>query len=248
VALRQSLPQELRASASAPENARILLLALLAHAEPASREAQLRLVATQLGARAEDAVRLAITQVRLPSALHRLPAILQLFPSLRGLPDAERAALAGLLQQMIRADTRISVFEYSLEKLALRALDLRTGASAPHGRETLAERSGELGVVFAVLARHGARSDELARRAYEAGISALLPRQRPAYSVVEDWVPAFDRSLDALRSLQVTAKQLVVEALVRTIAHDGLLAPEEAELLRAICGVLECPLPPVLPA
>jgi hypothetical protein len=38
-----------------------------------------------------------------------------------------------------------------------------------------------------------------------------------------------------------------VEALVRTIAHDALLAPSEAELLRAICAVLECPLPPILP-
>jgi Zn-dependent protease with chaperone function len=248
VALRHSLPQELRASASAPEQARILLLALLAQAEPSSREAQLKLVATQLGVRAADAVQQAVKQVRLLSALHRLPAVLQLFPSLRGLPDTDRVVLAGLLGEMIRIDTRISVFEYSLEKLALRALDTRAALNAPHGRQTLADRSGELGVVFAVLARHGARTDEQARHAYEAGIAALLPRQRPAYSVIENWVPAFDQSLDALRALRATAKQLVVEALVRTIAHDALLTPEEAELLRAVCAVLECPLPPVLPA
>jgi hypothetical protein len=60
-------------------------------------------------------------------------------------------------------------------------------------------------------------------------------------------VPLFDESLDRLCQLKIAAKQLLVEALVRTIAHDGMLAPAEAELLRAICGVLECPLPPVLP-
>jgi len=38
-----------------------------------------------------------------------------------------------------------------------------------------------------------------------------------------------------------------VEGLGRTIAHDEQLTPEEAELLRAICTVLECPLPPILP-
>ena len=57
----------------------------------------------------------------------------------------------------------------------------------------------------------------------------------------------FDTALDSLRALQAPAKQLVIEGLVRCIAHDNWLAPEEAELLRAICGVLECPLPPVLP-
>jgi hypothetical protein len=41
---------------------------------------------------------------------------------------------------------------------------------------------------------------------------------------------------------------MLVEGLVRTIAHDELLSPTEAELLRAICAVLECPLPPVIPA
>jgi hypothetical protein len=100
--------------------------------------------------------------------------------------------------------------------------------------------------VFAVLARQGARDGEIARRAYEAGIAPLLPRLRPAYNVIEDWVPVFDSALDSLRALQAPAKQLVIEGLVRTIAHDNWLSLEEAELLRAVCGVLECPLPPVL--
>jgi hypothetical protein len=102
-------------------------------------------------------------------------------------------------------------------------------------------------VVFAVLARHGARNADHARRAYEAGIAPLLPRQRPAYNIIEDWVPVFDTALDFLRALQPAAKHMLIEGLVRTIAHDKWLAPEEAELLRAICGVRECPLPPVLP-
>ncbi len=71
--------------------------------------------------------------------------------------------------------------------------------------------------------------------------------RRPAYSVIDDWVPVFDRALEELCQLRVAAKQLLIEALVRTIAHDEMLAPAEAELLRAICAVLECPLPPLLP-
>ena len=247
VALRQALPEILRVSAGEPEQARALLLALVSSDEPTLRDTQLLLIAKQLGASNADAVRnLAPAADALPAA-QRLPAMLQLFPALRLLSDSERQSLATLLNDMVRADNRISVFEYALEKLASRALLPRTASQAPHGRLGLEDRAAQLGIVFSVLAQHGARGAAQARQAYEAGIAPLLPRTRPGYAIIEDWVPLFDQALDELRALQVMAKQLLIEGLVRTIAHDEWLAPEEAELLRAICAVLDCPLPPVLP-
>ena len=65
--------------------------------------------------------------------------------------------------------------------------------------------------------------------------------------MIDDWVPLFEAALEKLRALSAPAKHLLVESLVRTIAHDAMLSPAEAELLRAICAVLDCPLPPVLP-
>lgn len=247
VALRQALPEILRASAGEPEQARALLLALVSSDEPALRDAQLLLIAKQLGASSADAVRDLAPTADALSPSQRLPAVLQLFPALRSLSEDERQSLAMLLHDMVRADGRISVFEYSLEKLASRALLPRTASQSPHGRLGLEDRAAQLGIVFSVLARHGARNDAQARQAYEAGIAPLLPRTRPGYAIIEDWVPLFDRALDELGGLQVMAKQLLIEGLVRTIAHDEWLAAEEAELLRAICAVLECPLPPVLP-
>jgi hypothetical protein len=120
------------------------------------------------------------------------------------------------------------------------------GTRNPHGRLALEDAAESLGVVFSVLARQGAGTHEAARQAYEAGIAPLLPRYRPAYNVITDWVPLFDRALEQLCELKIAAKQLLIEGLVRTIAHDESLAPTEAELLRAICAVLECPLPPVV--
>ena len=32
-----------------------------------------------------------------------------------------------------------------------------------------------------------------------------------------------------------------------TVSHDQQLTVEEAELLRTVCAVLKCPLPPLLP-
>jgi len=246
VALRNSLPETLRARAAAPDQARIVLLAMLLQTVGPTRTAQLKRISDKLGTATAEAVATAAMKAEVLTPLHRLPAVLQLIPSLRGLPDAERLLLTDLLREMVRADAQISVFEYSLEKLVLRALDARTVAAPPHGGETLADRATDLGVMFSVLARHGARDEEQGRRAYEAGIAPLLPRHRPAFSIIGDWVPVFDQALDALRPLQPTAKQLLVEGLVRTIAHDEWLTAEESELLRTVCAVMECPLPPLL--
>jgi Zn-dependent protease with chaperone function len=246
VALRQALPNSLRASAAAPEQARTLLLALVTSEDTQLWQQQLRLITQRLGAAEAAAVRALSGQARALQPMQRLPAVLQLFAALRALPASERLSLSGLLHDLLTCDGKLSVFEYSLEKLAIRALSPIATTAAPHGGLAIDDRQAQLGIVFAVLARQGARDGEIARRAYEAGIAPLLPRLRPAYNVIEDWVPVFDSALDSLRALQAPAKQLVIEGLVRTIAHDNWLSLEEAELLRAVCGVLECPLPPVL--
>jgi hypothetical protein len=41
---------------------------------------------------------------------------------------------------------------------------------------------------------------------------------------------------------------VLVEGLVRTVAHDRRLSVAEGELLRTVCATLHCPLPPILSA
>jgi uncharacterized tellurite resistance protein B-like protein len=247
VALRRALPPALRASAEQPEMAQAILLSIVIFADQTVRENRLEFIGAKLGA----GMRARVQQVSHVSAtlapLQRLPAVLQVIPALRGLPAADRLHFTQALRELVRLDGGLSVFEYALEKLAARALLAQRNPAPPHGRRSLAECEAELGIVFAVLARCGARDEARARQAYEAGLAPLLPRHRPAYGTIDDWVPLFDQSLDRLCELQVAAKQLLIEGLVRTIAHDAMLSPSEAELLRAICAVLECPLPPVLP-
>jgi hypothetical protein len=248
VALRQALPQELRGNAEDPKQAQALMLALLVFSDPAQHERQLALIAERSGAAMALRVQQAAEHAASLSPMLRLPAVLQLFPAMRTLVASDRLHFVQLLRELMRMDGRLSVFDYTLEKLVSRGLGTQAVPRDPHGKLGLEDRAAQLGVVFAVLALHGASDAVQARQAYEAGMASLLPRNRPGYSVIDDWAPTFDRALDELCALQIFAKQLLIEGLVRTIAHDEILTPSEAELLRAICAVLECPLPPVLPA
>jgi hypothetical protein len=71
-----------------------------------------------------------------------------------------------------------------------------------------------------------------------------LPGRNTPYQPLEDWVPALDGALDHLDQLRPADKQRLVGALATIVTHDGTLELAEAELLRAICGSLHCPLPP----
>jgi hypothetical protein len=74
----------------------------------------------------------------------------------------------------------------------------------------------------------------------------VLPMNRPSYAPPPGWPVALDQALAGLDRLLPAAKEQLVEALVKTISHDQRLTIEEAELLRAICAAVHCPLPPLL--
>jgi hypothetical protein len=40
----------------------------------------------------------------------------------------------------------------------------------------------------------------------------------------------------------------LMDAVVATLSHDDTIIPQEAELLRGVAAVLDCPLPPTLGA
>ena len=101
-------------------------------------------------------------------------------------------------------------------------------------------------VLFCVLAAHGASDRAVAVRAYEAGVSVVLPQNRPAFRDVENWPAALRDALARLVHLRPFAKKVLIEGMVRSIAHDRRLSVEEGELLRTVCAVLHCPLPPIL--
>ncbi len=177
----------------------------------------------------------------------RLPALLQIFPALRRLPVAERQALAQIADELIRADARIDVFEFCLAHLLATLIRDELEARAPHGQLSIQDGASDIQVLFATLARFGAPDDRVARMAYEAGMQTVLPMHRPPYSVIEDWPARLRGALARLEKLHPFAKKVVIEGLVKTIAHDESLNVSEAELLRTVCAALHCPLPPLLP-
>lgn len=246
--IRESLPVALSFAARHADSARALLFALALEGERAARARQLQHIGQGLGDEVSAAARELVAAVDALHPAQRMPALLTLFPALRQLTREERMRCLACLEGMLRLDGRMSLNGYVLRKLA--QVHLRDDLERPSRLRELALDAvhGELQVLFSVLAAHGHADPAQARRAYEAGMHHLLPRERPGYAVPENWPALLDAALDRLDRLMPPAKEQLVEALVKTVAHDERLAIAEAELLRAVCAPLHCPLPPLVGA
>jgi Zn-dependent protease with chaperone function len=242
--IRASLPPELVAASQQPASARALMFALaLAHARQV-RERQLHYIAQQLGADVPAAIDAMINRVDALEPLQRLPLLTRAFPALRQLTREERLQLIATLNGLLQREGRMPLSSYALRKLAQVQLRDEVEPRTELRQLTLNAVAADLPVLFAVLAREGHADEQLAREAFESGMRALGVRSHAPFDVPANWASRLDAALNRLDRLQPAAKELLLEAMVKTITHDRQLAVPEAELLRAVCASLHCPLPP----
>lgn len=246
-AVRLALPPGVREVTESPSGAQALVLALLISRDAAVGARQLALLEQSAGPGGVTAVRNVLGRLRNLDPMLRLPVLQRAFPALRRSTVPQRKALAQLVSVLIHADSRVDVFEYCLAQLLETSLNDTLQSAAPHGTVTLEAAAGEIALLFGIFAQIGARDERSARMAYEAGIATVLPMRRPPFAATADWQQRLTAALPRLERLHPLAKKVVIEGLVKTVANDEWLMDEEAELLRTVCALLHCPLPPLLP-
>jgi Zn-dependent protease with chaperone function len=244
--IRESIPEAIVAAGRHPQSARALLLALALDANSEIRARQKQVIALRLSVKIASMTGALEAQVDALQPEQRIPALLRGFPALRQLTHEERVQLMACLNGMLPRDGDVSLHSYVLRKLAQMHLRDDLNPRARQSGLTLQAVQQDAHVLFSVLAQHGHADETSARRAYEAGMHHLFPRARPSYGLTGPWAPALDLALSRLDQLVPIGKEQLVEATVATVTHDQQLTMGEAELLRAVCASLHCPLPPLV--
>ncbi|KAF1686105.1 peptidase M48 Ste24p [Pseudoxanthomonas broegbernensis] len=248
--LVEGLPESLRELARGRATAMPLLAGLLLEADPAVAARQRSELVARCGeAMAAHAFELRRQRLEALHPMQRLPLAALAFPALRQRPRPELDAFLGAIEAMVHADGQVSVFEYCLSRLlqvqVREALD--PSRHARFGRRKASGVREEFATLLAVLAQAGHPDQPLqAQRAYLAGLQRVLPRDHVAYAPPAEGVRALDAVWEPLDALAPPAKQVLVEALVDAVSHDGRVGVAEAELLRTVCALLHCPLPAML--
>ncbi len=245
-----AIPEALRGLAEDRETVMPLLLALLLADDDDLAARQHMEIASRLGdACADQATRI---HQQLTADLHpmlRLPLASLAFPVLRLRPRPQLDSFMDAMFAVVHADGEVSLFEYCLGRLLTVQVreSLDPSRYARFGRRKPGNVKQEFSTLLTVVAQAGSPDDpSAAQRAYLAGMQRVLPRDHMPYAPPANGVLALDAVWEPLDALDPLAKQVMVEAITAAISHDGRVSVAEAELLRTICGVLHCPLPPML--
>lgn len=238
-----SIPAPFLDRARHPETALPLVFGLLMADDPGAARHQI--VASRFGPAVADA---AVRDARALATLHpvlRLPLAELAFPLLRRRPRPQQEAVLAAIHALARADQTLDLREYCLSRLLHRELYESMHRIPPwqRGRAPQAVINQAAATLLAVLADAGQPDRAAAEAAYVAGLALVAPGRplpfapRPPVELEGVW-PVLD-------VLDGPEKQFLVTGMVTVVAHDGVATVPEVELLRTVCALLHCPLPPL---
>lgn len=251
------IPESLRLALHEPYEAHAVVFALLLDRDPAIRQQQIEtLQQTGLqppGLQKKDGADMVLRTERWFEAIAqletqiRLPLIDLSLPALRSMSDSQFRAFDRTVIALIAADDRMNLFEWTLSQVLMR--HLRSQFEAVPQSRTHYYGIGRLGepcsVLLSTLA-HAGHSEADSKLAFAVG-ARLIPEAHP------EWLPKSECTLTrldaAVRKLTTVAtrhRERIVDACSVCVCADGKVTATEAEMLRGIADLLECPMPPYL--
>lgn len=169
-------------------------------------------------------------------------------PTLRHMSREQYEVFRANVKSLVEADGEISLFEYTLQKILLRHLDLyfsnATGAAVQY--KTLLPLLPEVGILLSALATMDPGTPEQKNEAFRSGVAELLikPSAFPLERSDTIDLHAFDMALDKIAKAAPDVKRTILTAGGAVVMHDGEVNDGQVEFLRAISDTLDCPVPP----
>lgn len=240
----EALPETLRDAAHDPAGAEAIIYGLLLSREAELQKKQLELIPGDPARGVTGEISRLHSQItQLPPNV-RLPLIDLAVPALRQLSPPQFKEFRQTVSQLIASDNNLSLFEFALEKALMRHLEnhfneSRRPAIQYHSPQRLVD---EFSLLLSALAHAGEKDT---RRAFAAGQARVpeiqLQLQPPETCTLE----AIDQTLNRLDLASFPIKKRLLAGAIAVIVSDGKVAPDEAELLRAVADSLDCPMPPL---
>ena len=241
------LPEPLVAASRDPLAATALVYALLVSRDETLRNAQLQQV--QADPDVFDQTARLIPSVRTLESRARLPLLTLSITALRSLTADQYTAFAKNLDAIMDANKEADLFAYVLQKIILRRLapnffPLKKAAVQFYALKPLIP---DCIVVLSALAYAGQTEPSDIEKAFNLGATQLgLPAGTLHPDPNSYDLTKIDNALNRINQAAPQIKKAVLNACAETVAADGVIQENEAELLRATADTLDCPLPPFL--
>jgi len=245
--IMSKMNESLTDAAHSTMSAVALVYALLLSPDETVRQSQLgQLQANPIIAHETERL-FAITQTLESRA--RLPLLTLSITALRNLSAAQYAQFTKDIRAIIALNGQTDLFAYALQKIVLRRLDPHFNPPPNRVPQYYALKPllPDCAVLLSAVACSGQVASADIQNAFNLGAKQLddpdhvLQLDTTAYDLTK-----IDAALDRLNQGAPQIKKAVLNACAETVAADGVIQENEAELLRAIADTLDCPIPPFL--
>ncbi|MBA2661228.1 MAG: M48 family metallopeptidase [Bradymonadaceae bacterium] len=251
-ALLRGLPDEVRSAMHDPFGAVALMYTLVLDADLSARQGQGQILSELVDqAQLRETQRLwKFVAVLDPNA--RVPLIDLSIPALRKMAPDQYQHFARVMTRLIYADGKVTLFEFVIQKVLRHRLDASFGRADARmvNFHAFTPLRHDCNVLISALAHVGQEVRAEAVHAHGLAMQrlpGLSPGELGLLAPDQCGLDLLDVALDRLGLASPVIKQFVIDAAAHCVLGDGKVSREEAELLRAICDVLDCPLPPFLP-
>jgi Zn-dependent protease with chaperone function len=245
----EALPDSLRAATHDAWSASAVLFATVLSADPEVRASQREMINRSFGPDFANAAEQFATTLAQCDRRTRLPLISLCLPALRTLSREQWQRVSTLLDQLITCDQQIDLFEFVAKRIVTRNIDAQFApkAAAVVQFYSFGPLAADCVLLLSALANVGSSDANEIRAAFAQGFSQLPFSSAPAMAPRSACgVQAIDAALTRLSQAVPHIKKVVLQACAETVACDGLVTADEAELLRAVADSLGCPMPPFI--
>jgi Zn-dependent protease with chaperone function/uncharacterized tellurite resistance protein B-like protein len=243
--LLAEIPGPLVDAAHEPYGARALIFALLLDNDADVRSVQLTALQKTAEPNVFELTLRLVTATNQLDVRGQLPLIDMSLPALRSLSLAQYNEFIKCFLALVDADHRISLFEWTLHHILLRHLRPQFETVRPpqivyYGLQKL---SNQCSVLLSALARASQQDDDAAFEAGARQIPEASPQLLPPAAC---GLNSLDQALRELSQAAPKQRARLIGACASCICADAVVNVTECELLRAICDMLECPMPPLV--
>ena len=243
-ALNTLIPDELRTLARDPQQVMFLLYAMLV---PDDFQQKTQVLTKLRHEYSEQDIQ---KVVYLKGLMHKMPAAayLPLFefalPTFTKLNKEHQVQAYQKLHQVM-SDFQGDTFHYVLSILLAKQIqDKRTFNKQE--KQTLKGILREVMYLLVVLLKASHQSEDEQKQCFAKVSQSLFQQSLPWPKVKRIKFDLLTKALEKINALKPLDKEKVIDACITVVTFDGKVLVPEAELLRAVCEILECPMPPLL--
>ena len=243
-------PELLRAAAHDPMGARAVVYACLVADAGGRADAKLDAIRSSDPAAADECREMCGVMTGVPRRT-RLSLVELACGALAALPMAEYQSFRAVVASIMRADSRIELFEWTVAQVLRSRVEDRFRAESsrpPVHRATLQSSRSTAVTLLGLVACTTGKDSSDAELALAAGLSTIGFGAARLPDPSTRSLDALSSALDALDGLKPSERGRLLSACVTVAVHDGNVRDDEVFILRSIAERLAVPLPSVIDA